>query len=469
MASLLERSGISLSFAQLEQLWKYHQFLRQHNPELNLTRIHNFANMVLKLYVDSLLPGRMIELPSPLMDLGTGPGMPGIPLKIAHPHLEILLAESRQKRVAFLHAVSKHLGLEGLRVIGEGIGPEFEQPVKGVITRAVESIGLTLDRIRGCLELNGLAIFMKGPHCDSEVEEALRRLGRSYRLLEDKPYRIPNTPHDRRLVVFERTDESTSTRKAQAMKRHFLKKIESEHNEVFKDLRKLLTSRGIKKQEKALVSGSKQVLEILNDFPERIEAWISSGERTPPPADAPEHLSWYQLSSPLFQSLDIFGTNAPLLVVRVGNIPIWDPSEGLPEGCSLFIPFQDPENVGAVIRSAVAFGVNRVILLAESAHPYHPKAIRASGGAVLRARLLEGPALHELPEELPLVSLSVEGKDISGFHFPASFGLLPGIEGPGLPEQWRQSAVGIPIRPDVESLNAATATAIALYVWAMKG
>ena len=74
---ILERSGIRLSSFQLEQLWLYHQLLRQYNPELNLTRIHNFANMVLKLYVDSMLPAQMVELPSPLLDLGTGPGAAG--------------------------------------------------------------------------------------------------------------------------------------------------------------------------------------------------------------------------------------------------------------------------------------------------------------------------------------------------------------------------------------------------------
>ncbi|MGV8074173.1 MAG: RsmG family class I SAM-dependent methyltransferase [Syntrophobacteraceae bacterium] len=467
MAALLERSGISLSPGQLEQLWKYHYYLRQHNSELNLTRIHNFSNMVLKLYVDSLLPGKMIELPSPLLDMGTGPGMPGIPLKIAHPDVEVLLAESRSKRVGFLRDVTKYLSLKGVQIIGEAIGPAFEQPVAGVITRAVESIPRILDRIRGCLVLKGLAIFMKGPNCDLEIEEGLKSFGRSYRLIEDRHYLIPHTSHARRLVVFERTDEPIATRKVRAMKRHFIRQLDSEHNDLYKDLKKLLTSRGIKKQEKALVSGPKQTAEILKDFPEQCEAWISSGDSIPPPPDAPDHLSWCRLSPPLFKVLDLFGTNTPLLLIRIGSIPLWTPSEGLPQGCSVLVPFQDPENVGAVIRAAVAFGVSRVILLAESAHPYHPKAVRSSGGAVLRARIFQGPALGDLPDDLPIVPLSREGDDISHFRFSDTFALLPGIEGPGLPEHWRRNAVGIPISPQIESLNAATATAIALYLWSI--
>ncbi len=60
LSKILRASGISLSPAQTGQLWKYHQLLRQYNKELNLTRIHNFESMVRKLYIDSIMPGRII-------------------------------------------------------------------------------------------------------------------------------------------------------------------------------------------------------------------------------------------------------------------------------------------------------------------------------------------------------------------------------------------------------------------------
>lgn len=465
MAEILTRCGITTDALQLDRLWLYHQLLREHNADLNLTRIHNFENMVLKLYVDSILPGRMIALPSPLLDLGTGAGMPGIPLKIFFPQVEFLLAESRGKRVRFLETVLQRLGLSGVDLIGQAITPQWERPVAGVITRAVETIGASLERIQGCLMQGGLAIFMKGPRCDEELAAARVDLRQSYRLREDRAYRIPHTLHERRLVVFERHDEPPAAIRRRATERHGVKCIESEHNDTFRQLKSLLTSRGIRREGRAIVCGGRLVEEVLRDFPDRCEAWISSGDRVSPPREAPSHVRWYQLAAGLFDVVDLFGTRTPLLVVRVEEPPAWDPSAPLPEGCTVILPFQDPENVGAALRSAVAFGASQVVLLSECAHPYHPKALRASGGAVFHAVLLRGPSIGDLPGDAPLIPLATQGPDIRDFRFPARFGILPGLEGPGLPIAWRDKGVAIRISDKVESLNAAAALAIALYAW----
>lgn len=465
MATLLSRCGIEFDSQQLDRLWQYHQLLRERNPELNLTRIHNFHNMVIKLYVDSLLPGRMIELPSPLMDLGSGPGMPGIPLKIAYPEVAIQLAESRQTRNRFLREACDILGLEGIEVVGSGISPKYERPVAGVITRAVEPIAKTLERISGCLCQDGIAIFMKGPHCDEEVRDAETCGAGAFCLELDRAYEIPNTSHRRRLVVFRRISRPLAKIRAEAEDLHPTRDIESEQNSLFKGLKKLLSGRGVKKEGKTLVAGTRPVSELLRDFPDQCLAWISRGNDAPPPVSAPTRLEWYRLAPELFSRLDQTGTHEPLLLTRVPDIRAWVPAEGFPAGCTLLIAFQDPENVGTVIRSAAAFGVRQVIVLQEAAHPFHPKAVRASGGAVFRIAIRSGPALADIPESLSVLPLSVEGRPLNQVKFPGSFGLLPGLEGPGLPGHWRAKAVAIPIGAGVESLNAATATAIALYQW----
>lgn len=465
LAAIFADCGVALSQRQIEQLWLYHGLLRGHNPELNLTRIHNFANMVLKLYVDSVLPAQLTALPSPLMDLGSGPGMPGIPLKIVRPELALVLAEGRAKRVAFLRDVIDKLGLTGITVVDRNISATYTRPVAGVITRAVETMDQTLERIQGCLEQNGRVVFMKGPGCEPEIEQAVRQFEGRFALVEDRAYRIGQTANERRLVVFQRLDAPPAARAARAARRHRVIEIASETNSRFKSLKKILTGRGIKKEGQALLAGPKPVAEMLAAYPERCLAWVTCGDQPAPPDGAPAEMQWLQLSAALFQSLDLFGTHAPLLCIQVPAIETWSPQEGFPQGCSLLAPFQDPDNIGAVIRSAAAFGVAQVILLAESAHPYHPKALRAAGGTTAHVRLRQGPALAELPRDLPILSLSADGQPIDQVDFPAAFGLLVGMEGEGLPDTWRPKAVRIPMAPEVESLNAAATAAVALYEW----
>lgn len=465
MGVLLQNAGIRLSPFHLRQLWAYHTLLRDRNPELNLTRVHRFSGMVMKLYLDSLLPAVMIDLPSPLLDLGTGPGMPGIPIKIFRPDLEVILAESRGKRVAFLNRAIERLELKGIRVHAGRISAHTEIPVNGVITRAVEPIGETLARIQNVLRQNGAAIFMKGPGCDAEVEQAIKRFRDRYRLLSDKPYLLSGTRHRRRLVVFERRDAPAYAVRESARSLKTLHVISSPRNPLFIDLKKLLTGRGIRKTGKALVSGTRLVTEILQTHPNQCAAWVSRGEQDPPPPGAPGSLKWYCLAPPLFEALDIFGTHSPLLVIRVPEMPVWNPEEDFPPGCTVILPFQDPENVGAAIRSAAAFGASRVVLLKESAHPFHPKALRASGGTVLALPLWQGPPLDTIPSEIPILALSPKGRPLNTVHFPKAFGLLVGLEGPGLPSAWEKRAVSIPMAGKVESLNAAAALSVVLYEW----
>lgn len=464
MARLLDRAGITLSERQTDQLWSYHKLLREHNTRLNMTRIHNFTSMVEKLYVDSILPGTLIDLPAPLLDIGTGAGMPGIPLAIAFPGRRVILAESRHNRVEFLQTAVKETGIRDVHVAGRLIHSGFDMPVSGVITRAVETIENTLYRVEGCLERGGLAVFMKGPGCDAEIETAQKKRSDDYRLFRDIAYEIPHTTHKRRLVVFERKSAPLWQVKENIMANDRFRDIESDQNQTFRALKKILSGRGIKKAGKAIAAGKKVTAEALEKRPGRCIAWISAPGH-PPPENLPAHMEWYMLTPSLFREIDVSGTDFPLLLVHAPPFEPWRPEAGFPAGCSVLVPFQDPENVGTVIRSAVAFGAARVILLSESAHPYHPKALRASGGAVFHAEIFQGPSINDIPPDLPLVCLSGEGKSIREHRFPDAFGLLPGIEGSGLPDSLRQNVVSIPITDHVESLNAAAATAIALYEW----
>jgi 16S rRNA (guanine(527)-N(7))-methyltransferase RsmG len=201
-----ERSRLPLSEKQVQQVWQYHNLLRKKNAEYDLTRIYQFDNMVQKHYVDCVLVAKLLEwdLPSPLLDIGTGAGLPGVLLKIACPETEIILSEGRHKRIAFLHEAVQALGLRGMEIFEGKIYPSFSRSVNGVITRALESIPKTLDRVMHCLLPGGRAIFMKGPGCEEELEAALDLFRTRYKLSKDLSYTIPHSSHHRRLIVFKR-------------------------------------------------------------------------------------------------------------------------------------------------------------------------------------------------------------------------------------------------------------------------
>src|SRR5439155_14952263 len=176
---------------------------------------------------------------------------------------------------------------------------------------------------------------------------------------------------------------------------------------------------GIRKHGEAILAGSRSRAEVLARFPEQVLGWLTDSQGPAPPA---ESIPWLRLSDPLFQELDVAGTHAPLLLVRVPAIPRWSDEDPWPEGCTLFVPLQDPENVGAVIRSAAAFGVARVVLLREAAHPFHPRSSRAAGPALFQVPLQVGPRLADLrATDAPLIAMDTTGPELSDSPFPERF------------------------------------------------
>ena len=242
--------------------------------------------------------------------------------------------------------------------------------------------------------------------------------------------------------------------------------IFSPDNVTFRSFLKLTKVRGIKQHRRALLSGRRQTEEVLKEFPDRCVGLVSCEEQLLPSIPGTGHIRCYRLSRELFRQLDLFGTGHPFLIVQFGSFPQFS-DEDDPPGCTLCIPFQDPANVGSMIRAAAGLGVSRVVLLKEAAHPFHPKSVRVAGSSIFRVPILEGPPLKQLAAYgASLITLSPRGEDIAGYQFPSSFCLIPGLEGPGIPECLeRATALAIPMKNGVESLNAAMATGIALYLW----
>jgi len=242
--------------------------------------------------------------------------------------------------------------------------------------------------------------------------------------------------------------------------------IESAQNRVYLELCDLLSSQGLTEQGRALIFGSKATGQILAQHFDRVIGAVIHKEMEASPVAKVHQL--YKLSKGLFRTLDIFGTAQPILIVKVPPIP--DTHEGLDlKGCSLVIPFQDPGNVGALLRTAAGFGVNQILLASGSAHPFHPKSTRAASGAVFAHRYFRLTHLSDI--KLPCIALDAKGQALNQYVFPKDFVLVPGVEGTGLSEEVRRvvaAELAIPLHSSVESLNATIATSIALYSWRLQ-
>ncbi len=245
--------------------------------------------------------------------------------------------------------------------------------------------------------------------------------------------------------------------------------IESAANPRFKSWRRTAAGQ-VRKTGRTLVAGRRIVTELI-ELEQADIAWILPDDFTEP-LPGPEAVPRFVLARTLFKELDQLGTGYPLLDVpiadRIGPLP-----DTLEPGIHVAVPTQDPVNVGAIVRTAVGLGVESILLLPGAAHPFHPRTVRASAGAVFRIPLRTLPALADLADHrCPVFALEADGEDIRTVPCPERAVLLVGQEGPGhavtadenarerLP--WRR--VSVPMS-GIESYNAGVAAALALYEW----
>ena len=242
-----------------------------------------------------------------------------------------------------------------------------------------------------------------------------------------------------------------------------IRAISSSQNAHVKRWAALQEARGIERFRQCLVSGEKVVRETLAQHPAQCLELIHRA-RAPVPFSLPAHVKTYALSAPLFEKIDLFGTGTPVLVCQVPSLPAVNLA-AKPRGLEILCPLGDPANVGALIRTAAAMGVERVILLRESAHPYHPKAIRAASGTMFKMSLMQGLSIRDLPEAATWVTLDTQGESLPAFQWPKDVRLLVGEEGPGLPPLPSGTRLAVPMTDSVESLNAVVAAGMALYAY----
>ena len=218
----LSNLKLELTEKQIEQFLKYYEMLIEKNKVMNLTAITEYDEVIEKHFLDSISLCQVYDLSKPvkILDMGTGAGFPGVPLKIAFPEIEITLADSLNKRIKFLDEVIAELGLQKVTTVharAEELArnKEHRENYDLVVSRAVANLSTLGEYCIPFVKMGGNFISYKSGEVDEEVNAA----GKAIKILGGQikeVYKFDLSDQKRSFVTIEKikTTPKTYPRKA---------------------------------------------------------------------------------------------------------------------------------------------------------------------------------------------------------------------------------------------------------------
>ena len=210
----VDKLGITLSEIQLKQFYNYMNLLIEWNKKINLTAITEPNEIILKHFVDSLTISKYISDGTRVVDVGTGAGFPGIPLKIYRQDIEITLLDSLQKRINFLDEVIRELNLEKIETIHSrvedfGKDKKYREKFDIATSRAVANLATLSEYLLPLVKVGGKAISMKGSLIEEELElskNAIKILGGKVERVDE--FNLPNSDISRNIILINKIKET---------------------------------------------------------------------------------------------------------------------------------------------------------------------------------------------------------------------------------------------------------------------
>lgn len=202
-----EKCNIRITEQQAEQFDCFYEMLIEKNKVMNLTGITEFRDVVRKHFIDSVINIKFSDEDAKVLDIGTGAGFPGIPLKLLYPDLKITLLDSLNKRIVFLQEVADELKLQNVELI-HGRAEDFGQQSKYreqfdyVCSRAVANLSSLCEYCIPFLKIGGKFISYKSS-AEEEVMEAkyaIHQLGGDEKHIVNKAFLLPESDEKRSLI-----------------------------------------------------------------------------------------------------------------------------------------------------------------------------------------------------------------------------------------------------------------------------
>lgn len=206
MRKNLTELNIELSDLQIKQFYEYMNILLEWNKVMNLTGITDPEEIITKHFIDSLTILNNINRYDKIIDVGTGAGFPGIPIKIAFPETKIVLLDSLNKRINFLNEVIKKLDLEKIETIhgrAEDYGKDnnYREKYAVAVARAVAPLNILLEYLMPFVEKGGKCLCMKASNLEEEMNKAKNAINiLGGELINTQDFFIPNTDMKRRII-----------------------------------------------------------------------------------------------------------------------------------------------------------------------------------------------------------------------------------------------------------------------------
>lgn len=209
----LNKNNLSVKKESYIKFYEYMKKILDWNTKINVTAVRDEENFIIKHFIDSLMINKYIDGKLKVIDIGTGAGFPGIPIKLYNEDLDITLIDSINKKLNVIRDSILGLDLNNIDIIHSraedlAVKPEYREMYDVSTTRAVSNLSTILEYMMPFIKVGGRAVCMKGPNYQEELENAraaIKVLGGQVEAIEN--FNI-NTEYERNIIIIKKIKET---------------------------------------------------------------------------------------------------------------------------------------------------------------------------------------------------------------------------------------------------------------------